>query len=141
MKSRFGQAPTISLLICAGILAFDSGCSRVLDAQGDGVEEALAAVTQAGYQARQDGLLPADPADVAARKTIVKRVLIEPLRQMGWDPDRSLQRLAGEYRAGTVPAEKRDVVAGLLQTYAASRADLVQFGFISPETALVLEQI
>lgn len=141
MKSRLARFPTTSLLICAGILAVGPACSRTLDAEGDGVEEALAAVTQAGYQARQDGLLPVDPSDLAARKTIVKRVLIEPLRQMGWDPDRSLQRLAGEYRAGTVPAEKRDVVAGFLQTYAASRADLAQFGFISPETASVLEQI
>lgn len=129
----------IVILLLAVLLA-GPGCSRTLDVQGDDLERALSALAQAGYEARQDGVLPAPSGDLAARKRALREVLIEPLRHLGFDPDRSIQHLESEYQAGLVPDDRRDLVAGFLETYRASTPDLEQFNLIAPETAAALRQ-
>lgn len=141
MRWQWIRNRNIKIILIAALALAGDGCYRAVNLQSDDVEQALGALSEAGYKARQDGLLPADPNDAGARKAALKAVLIDPLHQLGLDPDLSIQRLANAYLTGKVPPDQQEMVVGLLKTYKSSRPDLVRFGFISQASSDLLEQI
>ena len=89
-------------------------------------------------QAVANGITLKDIEDAAAsdegRKAAMKKVLLDPFEQVGYDFDAALRDCAVRVRDGNLSPDQATAARSMMSVYAEQAADLVRWGLIKEET-------